>query len=86
MNSINVLKNIINTFIGRVYGLLKDWDGKTPMKESDFPLLYEEMDDYSADIMQKLDDEIQAIKVSFFTFLKDLIISIERNREKISSC
>ena len=53
----------LNFIIGRVYGLLKDWDGKTPMKESDFPLLYEEMDDFSAGEMQKLDDEIQAIKV-----------------------
>lgn len=47
---------------GRVYGFLKDWDGKTPLNESDIPLLYEGMDDFSADQMQKLDDEIQAIK------------------------
>mmetsp|Transcript_8691 Transcript_8691/g.7644 ORF Transcript_8691/g.7644 Transcript_8691/m.7644 type:complete len:324 (-) Transcript_8691:160-1131(-) len=46
----------------RVYGVFKDWDGKAPLDKSKIPLLYEDMDDFSADEMQKLDDEIQAIK------------------------
>lgn len=47
---------------GRVYGVFKDWDGKTPFKPEQIPMLYEEMDDFSADQMQLLDDEIQLIK------------------------
>ena len=34
------------------------------VNENDIPLLYEGMDDFSAEQMQLLDDEIQAIKVS----------------------
>jgi len=47
---------------GRLYGVFKDWDGKKVYDEGKLPLLYEDMDDFSADQMQKLDDEIQAIK------------------------
>jgi hypothetical protein len=47
---------------GRMYGIFKDWDGKQAFDHSKIPLLYEDMDDFSADQMQKLDDEIQAIK------------------------
>jgi len=34
---------------GRVYGFFKDWDGKTPFIAKDMPLLYEGLDDFSAD-------------------------------------
>lgn len=47
---------------GRVYGFFKDWDGKTPFNAKDMPLLYEGLDQVSADEIQYLDDEIQAIK------------------------
>lgn len=33
---------------GRVYGIFKDWDGKTPFDKESLPLLYEELDDFSA--------------------------------------
>ena len=33
---------------GRVYGFFKNWDGKTPFKAKDMPLLYEGLDDDSA--------------------------------------
>lgn len=49
---------------GRMLGVFKDWDGKTPYDPKKIPLLYEDMDDISADLMQELDDEIQAIKVA----------------------
>ena len=45
---------------GRVYGFFKDWDGKTGYTK--LPKLYAELDDASADAIQSLDDEIQAIK------------------------
>lgn len=45
---------------GRVYGFFKDWDGKTGYKT--LPRLYADLDDASADAIQSLDDEIQAIK------------------------
>ena len=43
----------------RVYGIFKDWDGKTPYKREDIPLLYEDVDEFSADMMSVLDNEIQ---------------------------
>jgi len=33
---------------GRVYGFFHDWDGKTPFNLSTMPLLYEDMDEFSA--------------------------------------
>ena len=47
---------IIHT--GRIYGLFKDWDGKTPYRPEDIPTLYDEMDEYSAHILSLLDNEI----------------------------
>jgi len=47
---------------GRVYSFFKNWDGVTPFKKSEMPLLYEEIDEDSANEIQLLDDEIQAIK------------------------
>mmetsp|Transcript_16782 Transcript_16782/g.19432 ORF Transcript_16782/g.19432 Transcript_16782/m.19432 type:complete len:177 (-) Transcript_16782:171-701(-) len=47
---------------GRVYGYFKDWDGKTGYDPKKLPLLYGGLDDASADAIQSLDDEIQAIK------------------------
>ena len=34
---------------GRVYGFFKDWDGKTPFNAKEMPLLYEGLDQQSAD-------------------------------------
>lgn len=47
---------------GRYYGIFKDWDGKKVYQQKDIPLLYEGMDDFSADQMQYLSDELQSIK------------------------
>ena len=47
---------------GRVYGFFKGWDGKTPYNAKDMPLLYEGLDQASADEIQFLDNEIQATK------------------------
>lgn len=33
---------------GRVYSFFKDWDGVTPFKKAEMPLLYEEIDEDSA--------------------------------------
>lgn len=49
---------------GRVYGYFRDWDGKKGFVKSELPKLYAELDDASADAIQSLDDEIQAIKTS----------------------
>ena len=47
---------------GRVYGVFKDWDGKTPYKPADVPLFYEDLDEFSGLQLKLLDDEIQLIK------------------------
>ena len=47
---------------GRVYGYFKDWDGKKGFDPSKLPRLYGELDEESANQIQLLDDEIQAIK------------------------
>jgi len=33
---------------GRIYGVFKNWDGKTPYNEKDIPMFYENLDDFSA--------------------------------------
>ncbi len=43
---------------GRVYGVLKDWDFKTPLPKGSLPQLYDGLDDFSADQIQLLDNEI----------------------------
>lgn len=60
---------------GRTYGVFKDWDGKTPYREDQIPLLYEQTDDFSADWMQILDDEIQAIKSAILSRYPDYDLS-----------
>lgn len=49
-------------------GVFSKWDGKSPIDPATVPLLYEDMDKVSADLMQELDDEIQAIKVNLISF------------------
>jgi len=49
---------------GRVYGLFKNWDRKTPFKKGSLPLLYEDLDDASANQIQLLDNEVQHIKMA----------------------
>lgn len=39
----------------------------SPYVESKLPKLYEDTDQYSADLMQLMDDEIQAIKKAIIT-------------------
>lgn len=43
--------------------MFKDWDGKKAFDPDTLPMLYEDMDDLSADWMQFLDYDIQLIKV-----------------------
>lgn len=47
---------------GRVFAFFKDWDGQSTFEASTMPKLYEDLDDASANEIQYLDDEIQAIK------------------------
>lgn len=42
--------------------MFKDWDGKKSFDPKTIPLLYEDLDDASANEILLLDDEIQAIK------------------------
>jgi len=49
---------------GRVYAMFKDWDGKKSFDPKTIPLLYEDLDDASANEILLLDDEIQAIKAN----------------------
>ena len=34
-----------------MYGIFKDWDTKTSFEPNQIPFLYEDMDDFSADMM-----------------------------------
>lgn len=47
---------------GRYYGIFHEWDGVSPYLEEDIPLLYEDMDDFSAECILHLSHEIQFIK------------------------
>jgi hypothetical protein len=42
------------------YGLLRNWDGKTPFEKP--PLFYHGMDDFTADTMEAVSNEIMSIK------------------------
>ena len=42
------------------------------LKKSEVPLLYEDLDDVCADEIQKLDDEIQAIKTAILKAYPDI--------------
>ena len=46
---------------GRTYGFWKDWDGETPIDPKTIPFLYDGMDQFSADEIEKLDVEMTAI-------------------------
>ena len=47
---------------GRYYGIFHKWDGFSPYFEEDIPLLYEDMDDFSAECILHLSNELQFIK------------------------
>eukprot|EP01027_Heterolobosea_sp_BB2_P020411 GEZU01029125.1.p1 GENE.GEZU01029125.1~~GEZU01029125.1.p1 ORF type:complete len:416 (-),score=164.39 GEZU01029125.1:1542-2789(-) len=47
---------------GRYYGIFKDWDGKRTYDAATIPMLYEGMDDFSAQQLQDLSDELQLIR------------------------
>lgn len=59
-----LIELISGLLVARVYGVFKDWDGKTPYDEKELPLIYEDMDDFSAEWLVRLDNEIQAIKTA----------------------
>jgi len=46
----------------RYYGIFKDYNENLPFKKSEMPLLYEDMDQFSADCIEELDNEL--LKVS----------------------
>lgn len=43
---------------GRVYGVFSQWDGKKVFSPKEVPLFYEDMDDFSANMLELLDAEI----------------------------
>jgi hypothetical protein len=47
---------------GRYYGIFKDWDGKKTYDATSIPLLYEQLDDFSAQQLQDLSDELQKVR------------------------
>ncbi|KRX04703.1 6-phosphogluconate dehydrogenase, C-terminal-like [Pseudocohnilembus persalinus] len=49
---------------GRVYGVFSQWDGKQVFNPKDVPLFYEDMDDFSANMLELLDADIQNIKAA----------------------
>ncbi len=63
-NFTNIVLTPSNQIIhpGRYYGIFHNWDGRTPYAVEDIPLLYGDMDQFSSECLQYLDDELQAIK------------------------
>lgn len=60
---------------GRVYGFFHDWDGKTAFNAKDMPLLYEGLDDFSAEQISLLDNEIQLIKKAILSKYPEIDLS-----------
>lgn len=46
---------------GRIFGVFQHWDGRTPFDPKSIPLFYEDMDEFSAEQLELLDNEIQVI-------------------------
>lgn len=59
-----------------MYSFFKNWDGKTPFKKHEMPLLYEEIDEDSAREIQLLDDEIQMIKHALLSKYPEMDLSM----------
>lgn len=60
---------------GRVYAIFKDWDGKTPSNPATMPRLYD-LDEASANEIQLLDDEIQAIKRAIVKYYPEINLDL----------
>jgi hypothetical protein len=77
-NFLNIALSPANQIIhpGRMYGYLKNWDGKSTWNKESMPKLYEDMDQESAKEIQGLSDEIQAIKSK----LADLCPSVKMDQ------
>jgi len=60
---------------GRMYGFFKNWDGKTPYSPTSIPHLYD-LDEGSANEIQRLDNEIQAIKRKIVYYYPEIDLSL----------
>ncbi|NEO69511.1 NAD/NADP-dependent octopine/nopaline dehydrogenase family protein [Moorena sp. SIO3H5] len=78
---ITFLPNFLNTTLtpsnqivhpGRYYGIFHDWDGVSPYSEEDIPLFYSDMDEFSAECILHLSDELQLIKKGIINKLPEV--------------
>ncbi len=59
---------------GIMYGLFHDWDGR-PFGEDEVPLFYTDIDEETADLLQAMSDEVQAIRAAIERARPDLDLS-----------
>ena len=79
MNTTNAL-----THPARMHGIFKDWNGpNTTWNEDDIPLFYEEMDDYSATSLERLNEEALAIRDAIAEKHPEIDLSAIKSRLEI---
>lgn len=57
---------------GRYYGIFHGWDGFSPYSEAEIPLLYSDMDEFSAECILHLSHELQLIKEGIIKELPEI--------------
>ena len=79
MNTTNAL-----THPARMHGIFKDWNGPdTTWDENEIPLFYEEMDDYSASSLERLNEEALRIRDAIAERHPEIDLSAIKSRLEI---
>jgi opine dehydrogenase len=79
LNTTNAL-----THPARMHGIYKDWDGpESAWDEDEIPLFYEDMDEYSATLLERLNEEALRIRDAIVRERPDLDLSGVRSRHEV---
>ncbi len=72
------------THPARMYGIYKDWDGPdTTWDENSVPLFYEEMDEFSANCLERVNEEALRVRDAIVRRHPELDLSAVRSRHEV---
>ena len=72
------------THPARMHGIYKDWDGpESTWTEKDLPLFYEEMDEYSATSLERLNEEALQVRDAIVSRHPEVDLSAVRSRLEV---
>jgi hypothetical protein len=79
LNTTNAL-----THPARMHGIYRDWNGpETTWNEKDLPLFYEEMDEYSASLLERLNEEALRVRDAIVRKYPEVDLSAVKSRLEI---